>query len=94
MRLRSLGFMFLVLLMGAMVGSLLGSGLAYVLPEGVVKDFFLKSLDFSLGGLLGMDDAVSIDLMVVQLIFGLKISLNFAAIFGLAATYYLLRYFR
>ncbi len=94
MRLRSLGFMFLVLLMGAMVGSLLGSGLAYVLPEGVVKDFFLKSLDFSLGGLLGVNDAVSIDLLVIQLIFGLKISLNFAAIFGLVATYYLLRYFR
>ena len=51
MRLRSLGFMFLVLLMGAMVGSLLGSGLAYVLPEGVVKDFFLKSLTGrSIGG--------------------------------------------
>ena len=94
MRLRSLGFMFLVLLMGAMVGSLFGSGLAYVLPEGVVKDFFLKSLDFSLGGLLGVNDAVSIDLLVIQLIFGLKISLNFAAIFGLVATYYLLRYFR
>ena len=73
MRLRSLGFMFLVLLMGAMVGSLFGSGLAYVLPEGVVKDFFLKSLDFSLGGLLGVNDAVSIDLLVIQLIFGLKI---------------------
>lgn len=91
---RSLGFVLLVLLMGAMVGSLFGSGLAYVLPEGVVKDFFLKTIDFSLGGLLGTDDAVNINLLVIQLILGLRISLNFSAIFGLAAAYYFLRYFR
>ncbi|MFQ6606960.1 MAG: DUF4321 domain-containing protein [Fidelibacterota bacterium] len=91
---KTLGFVLLVILIGAMLGSLLGSGLAYILPEGVVKEFFLRSVDFSLGGLLGLDDAIKIDLLVVQLIIGLKISLNFAAIFGLAAAYYFLRYFR
>lgn len=84
-----------MLFAGAMVGTLLGELLGYILPEGVVKQFFLQSAEFSLGGLFGSEtDAVSLDLGVFAVILGLRIKLNFAALFGLAAAYYLLRYFR
>jgi len=78
-----------------MVGTLLGELLGYTLPEGVVKQFFLKSVEFSLGGLLGVEnDAISLDLGVFTLIFGLRLKINFASLFGLATAYYFLRYFR
>ena len=85
----------LVLLTGAIVGTLFGNFVGFALPEGVVKQFFLQSTEFSLGGILGGEnDSVSLNLGAIVLIFGLKIRLNFATIFGLAVSYYFLRYFR
>ena len=92
---RNLKVVTLVLLAGAMVGTLFGDLVGFALPEGVVKQFFLQSTEFSLGGILGGEnDAVSLNLGAIVLILGLKIRLNFATIFGLAASYYFLRYFR
>lgn len=92
---RDLKVITLVLLAGAMVGTLFGDLVGFALPEGVVKQFFLQSTEFSLGGILGGEnDAVSLNLGAIVLILGLKIRLNFATIFGLAVSYYFLRYFR
>ncbi len=92
---RNLKVVTLVLLAGAMVGTLFGDLVGFDLPEGVVKQFFLQSTEFSLGGILGGEnDAVSLNLGAIVLILGLKIRLNFATIFGLAVSYYFLRYFR
>ncbi|MAG21436.1 MAG: DUF4321 domain-containing protein [Candidatus Marinimicrobia bacterium] len=85
----------LILFAGAMIGTYIGELLGFVLPEGVVRQFFLQSVEFSLGGLFGGgDDALSLNLGVLTLILGLKIKLNFAGIFGLGMAYYFLRYFR
>ena len=91
---RSVKIIILILFVGAVVGTLLGELLGFILPEGVVKQFFLQSAEFSLRGFGANGDAISLDLKVIQLIFGLKIRLNFASLFGLAASYYFLRYFR
>ena len=92
---RDLKVITLVLLTGAMVGTLFGDLIGFALPEGVVKQFFLQSTEFSLGGILGGDNgAFSLNLGAIVLILGLKIRLNFATIFGLAVSYYFLRYFR
>jgi len=80
--------------LGAMVGTLLGELLGYILPEGVVKQFFLQSAEFSLRSLGAENEAVSLDTGVFSLIFGFTIKLNFASMIGLAAAYYFLRYFR
>ena len=48
---RSIGLIFLVLFFGAMMGTLLGELLGFLLPPGVVKDFFLTSVYFDLAGL-------------------------------------------
>ncbi|HHZ80335.1 MAG TPA: hypothetical protein EYN68_01860 [Candidatus Marinimicrobia bacterium] len=92
---RDLKVVILVLFAGAMIGTLFGDLIGFVLPEGVVKQFFLQSTEFSLGGLVGTpNDAISLDIGAIALILGLKIQLNFATIFGLAVSYYFLRYFR
>ena len=60
---RSISLIFLVLFFGAMMGTLLGELLGFLLPPGVVKDFFLTSVYFDLAGLFGnANGVVTIDL--------------------------------
>ena len=92
---RDLKVVILVLFVGAMIGTLFGNVVGFVLPEGVVNQFFLQSTEFSLGGLVGTpNNAISLYIGDIVLIVGLKFLLNFATIFGLAVSYYFLRYFR
>lgn len=95
MKKRSWGYITLGLAAGAMIGSLLGNLLGWILPEGVVKDFFLLGVSFDLAGLVGNESGVIvIDLIIVTFKFGLSIALNFTSLIGLATAYYFLRYFR
>ena len=77
------------------MGTLLGELLGFLLPLGVVKDFFLTSVYFDLAGLFGnANGVVTIDLVMFELKFGLEITINFASIIGLAPAYYFLRFYR
>ena len=92
---RSFGLIFLVLCFGSMVGSVLGEIFGFLLPPGVVKDFFLTSVYFDLAGVLGnAKGVISIDLLMFILKFGLEIKINFTSIIGLATAFYLLRFYR
>ena len=92
---RSKSLIFLVLFFGAMMGTLLGELLGFLLPPGVVKDFFLTSVYFDLAGLFGnATGVVTIDLVMFVLKFGLEITINFTSIIGLATAYYFLRFYR
>ena len=63
------------------MGTLLGELLGFLLPPGVVKDFFLTSVYFDLAGLFGnANGVVTIDLVMFILKFGLEITINFASI--------------
>lgn len=87
--------LFLVLFTGTMVGTLLGELLGFILPEGVVKEFFLTSVYFDLAGLVGNDTGVIyLDLIMFTVKFGLTLVFNFTSLIGLATAYYFLRYFR
>lgn len=95
MKKRSWGYISLGLVAGAMIGSLLGNLLGWILPEGVVKDFFLLGVNFDIAGLVGNDSGVIvIDLIIVTFKFGLSVALNFTSLIGLATAYYFLRFFR
>ncbi|MEE8341227.1 MAG: DUF4321 domain-containing protein [Candidatus Neomarinimicrobiota bacterium] len=95
MKKRSWGYITLGLLIGAMIGSILGNLLGWILPEGVVKDFFLLGVSFDLAGLVGNETGVIvIDLIIITFKFGLSIALNFTSLIGFAAAYYFLRFFR
>jgi hypothetical protein len=92
---RSITLIILILFIGAMTGTLIGELFGWILPEGVVKDFFLTSVSFDLGGLVGNESGVIVlDIIMFTLKFGLSIKINFISIIGLASSYYFLRYFR
>ena len=92
MRNRDISLIVIGLFIGAVIGGVIGNLLAWSLPEGVVKDFFLTSLTFDIGS----DSAgvVMIDLGIIIFKFGLAVDFNFTSIIGLATSYYILRYFR
>lgn len=95
MKKRSWGYITLGLVTGAMIGSLIGSLLGWVLPEGVVKDFFLLGVSFDLAGLVGNESGVIIiNLIIVTIKFGISLALNFTSLIGLATAYYFLRFLR
>ena len=84
------------LFVGAIFGGVFGNIFSLVLPESVVKDFFLTSINFDLGGLVNNNDTgvLIIDLKVIVLKFGLPMSFNFTSVIGIAVAYYILRYLR
>ena len=83
------------LFIGAIFGGVFGNIFSLVLPESVVKDFFLTSLSLDIGGLTGNELGVLIlDLKIITLKFGLAMKFNFTSIIGVASAYYILRYFR
>ena len=95
MRKRNISLIIIGLFFGAAIGGVLGSLMGWLLPEGVVKDFFLTSISFNLMG-SGVDKTgvLILDLSVLVLKFGLSLKFNFTSIIGLASAYYMLRYFR
>ncbi|MFH1214274.1 MAG: DUF4321 domain-containing protein [Candidatus Neomarinimicrobiota bacterium] len=76
-----------VLLFGAMLGSLAGELIRMSLPDGVVKEVFLRSIDIMLGPAV-------IDLIMFSLTLGFTLKFNFIGIVGLAIAYYILRFWR
>jgi hypothetical protein len=84
-RKKSLGWIFLILLFGIFIGSDLGEVLAYILPAGVVKDFFLRAAQFSLG-------PATLNLIVVTFTIGFSFKLNIISVLGVGITAYLLRW--
>ena len=95
MKKRKLHIIVLSLFIGAIFGGVIGNIFALVLPESVVKDFFLTSITFDLGGLVDNDLGVFIiDLKVIVLKLGLSMSFNFTSVIGIAVAYYILRYLR
>ena len=92
---RSISVIILILFFGTLFGTLVGELLGFLLPDSVVKEFFLKSIDFNLGGLVGSETGViTLDLIMLSIQFGLTLTFNFTSIVGFASAYYFLRYFR
>ena len=85
MRKKSIGFLLLVIVSGALIGTVLGEILAFLIPSGVVKDFFLKSATASLG-------PGTLDIIIMTLTLGFSIKLNIAGVIGILIAAYALRW--
>ena len=95
MRNRDISLIVIGLFIGAIIGGVIGNLMAWALPEGVVKDFFLTSLTFDIGSNIGGEEGVVvIDLGIIVFKFGLAVDFNFTSIIGLATAFYLLRFYR
>jgi hypothetical protein len=75
----------LILLIGAMTGTLLGELIAILLPEGVVKEFFLKSGTLAFG-------PGTLNVVVFSLTLGMTFKINAIGLIGLAFAVYLLKW--
>jgi len=83
---KSVGAVLLILIFGALIGSTLGEVIGMVLPDGVIKEFFIKSIK------LGFD-AGTLDLELISLTFGFRIKLNIISILGIALAAHILRWY-
>jgi len=85
MRKRNIGFIIFIIIIGALIGSALGEIIAFVIPSGVVKDFFLKSITASIG-------PGTLDLILLKFTLGFAIKLNIAGVVGVVIAAYILRW--
>ena len=87
---RSIAFIFLVLFIGIIISVILGQLLGGILPEGVVKEFFLTSRTIG----WGIHPGNWIDLYVIRFKTGLLIDISVVSILGMVISWYFLRYFK
>ena len=86
MRHKSFGFLVFMIILGMIVGSAVGEGIGAILPGGVVKDFFLRSVTPSL-------DAFTVDLVVFTFTIGFSLNVNLMAVLGVVFAVYLFRWY-
>ncbi len=86
-RKKSLGFILLVLVLGILVGSALGEIIGMILPDGVVKQFFLSSVSG------GISPATTLNAVLFTFTIGFTIKLNVIGVLGILITAYLLRWY-
>ena len=87
---RSVSFIFLVIFLGVIAGSILSQFIGAFFPPGVVKDFFLTSN--SIGWGIKPDNWL--DLFVIRFKTGLFVDISVVSIFGMGISWYFLRYFK
>lgn len=85
MKKKSIGFIILIIILGALIGSALGEMIAYLIPSGVVKQFFLKSIIASFGPSV-------LNIVIFTITFGLSIKINIMAVIGIIIAAYILRW--
>ena len=85
MRKKSIGWILIIILLGALVGSALGEVLGLILPEGVVKEFFLRSAEFGVG-------PGTLNLVVFSFTLGFTLKVNVIGVIGIGLVAYFLRW--
>ena len=87
---KSMSFLFLVFIIGMLLGTVLSLLISTLLPEGVVKDFFL--IEKSIGWGYHADNWM--DFGFFRFKTGLIIDLSILSILGFFVSWYFLRYFK
>jgi len=85
-RKKSLGYIILILVLGAFIGSVFGEVIGLILPDGVVKDFFTKSVKDEIG-------PATINLNLLTFTIGFAFKLNVIGVVGIVIAAYLLRWY-
>lgn len=76
----------LMVLLGMILGSAVGVAIKEVLPDGVVKKFFVESVSWGL-------EARTLDLVVLTLTLGFSVKVNVMAVLGVVLAVYLFRWY-
>ena len=83
---KPLGILIVMLLLGMFIGGTFGEILGLILPEGVVKEFFLKSVT------PGMESR-TINFVVLTFTIGFSLKINIISILGILFAVYLFRWY-
>jgi len=83
---KSVGAVLLILILGALIGSVFGEVIGLILPDGVVKQFFLRSINPGFKN-------VELRLLVIYINLTLQIKLNIVSVLGIALAAYILRWY-
>ncbi len=87
MRLKfSVGWFIFAIILGALIGSALGEAIGIVLPDSVVKEFFLRSASFGMG-------PTTLNLALFTLTFGFTFKLNVIGVIGIFLATYIFRWY-
>ena len=87
---RSIIIVFMVLLFGCIVGSIVSELFTFILPDGVVRDFFTKTWT-TIGW--GKENGW-IDFNIIKFRFDIYIKVSVLSLIGMIISWYFLRYFR
>ena len=85
MKKKSWIYYIVVLFIGALIGSALGEVVSYILPAGVIHDFFLRSATASLG-------PGTLDIVILTFTIGFSIKINITGVIGILIAAYALRW--
>ena len=88
MKKRPLSFILLILFIGCILATGLSILVGFVIPEGVVKDFFILKQS------LGFDWKEWIDFGPIRFKAGLEFDISILSILGICISWYILRYFK
>ena len=86
MKHKSFGFLLFMIILGMIVGTAIGEAIGLVLPDGVVKNFFLRSVTTSLG-------PATVDLVAFTFTLGFSLNINLMAVLGVVLAIYLFRWY-
>ena len=86
---RSILMVLTILLFGCIIGTALSQLFSILLPDGVVKQFFLQTTSIGWG-----DSSVSIDFNIIRFKSGFYIDVSVLSLIGMLISWYFLRYFR
>lgn len=85
MKKKRLATIILIIFVGALIGTVLGELIGLVIPDGVVKQFFLKSASASFG-------PGTLDIIVLTFTIGFSFKINIIGILGILIAAYALRW--
>ena len=85
-RQKSLGMLVFMVILGAIVGTAIGEAIGLILPEGVVKEFFLRSVATSVG-------PTTVNLVALTFTIGFSIKVNLMSVLGVVLSTYLFRWY-
>ena len=86
-RKRNVGFVFVIIFTGIVLGTAFSQLVGMIVPEGVVRDFFIKSLTIGW-------QPFTLDLYILSFTLGFSFDVSVISIVGVAVAWYYLRYFR
>jgi hypothetical protein len=83
---KSPGAILLILIFGALIGTTVGEVIGLILPDGVIRDFFIESIERGF-------EPYPLKLDIINITLGLTIKLNIVSVLGIALAAYILRWY-